>query len=317
MKARRSSTPAVLWARTLLAACLLPLVWTGCQTDFGGVADDTGKLYHYNWWNFYRRGCMRLRDGQVRTAAEDFERCLGIRPGAKYGEPRDMWRARTYGMHFLEGYFPNRELGICLHRLGRDREAADYLETSIEQAPSGRAKHYLNEVNRKLLAARAPAPPAIALDADSRTRWTRKRRRAVTGVATAEGLVERIAVNGVPSFSELATPEMRIHALLDLRAGTNLVEVQVTDLAGGNARERVVWIADWLPPALSIERMEQDGGQWIIEGVCDDDHGLASVTVDGKPLLPRAAAPSPRGGGGSPARSIKLFKLWGAPGILA
>ncbi|MBN2275485.1 MAG: caspase family protein [Bacteroidales bacterium] len=51
-------------------------------------------------------------------------------------------QARTYGMHFVE-YYPNRELGIIYYKQNDLDMAINYLEKSMNNEPSDRAKEYL------------------------------------------------------------------------------------------------------------------------------------------------------------------------------
>lgn len=265
----------------LLMCVLMP--HTGCQTLSVGPGDNkTGELYHHNWWNYYERGVSLLKERKIEDARRDFEVSLGIRRGAKFGYDREMWRARTYGLHFLEGYFPNRELGICHYHLGETAEAVKFLQESLRQEPSGRAKHYLNLARERDLARKVVAAPAVGLDVASRQTWTRERRRTVSGTATGEGFVRQVTVNGHRQFVELAEKKMPFRQTLPLRPGTNLVSVTVTDLAGQKAVRDLLWIADWRPPELVIRRIDRQADGWIVEGVCKDDSGLVTVKVDGE-----------------------------------
>lgn len=266
----------------MLVTCLLVLK-TGCQTLSTGVAEEeTGVLYHHNWWNYYQRGVRRLKEGKTEDAKQDFEISLGIRRGAKFGYDREMWRARTYGLHFLEGYFPNRELGICHFLLGETADAMKYLEESLEQEPSGRAKHYLNLARQRDLAGKRIARPTIGFDAACRRTWTRERQRCVSGSAAGEGFVRQVTINGQRQFIELAEKQMPFEHTVPLRPGSNLVSVAATDLAGRETVSRLVWIADWRPPELTIRRIDRQADGWVVEGVCRDNHGLATVMVDGE-----------------------------------
>ena len=136
----------------LLAGVLLTM--GGCVAP--APENEGGELYHHNWWNYYARGTYLFRQGRTEEAQADFQRCLGLIPGAKFGNARDMWRARTYGLHFVEGYFPNRELGICLLERNDISQAVHFLETSLRQEPSGRAKHYFNLALQKQMSVRFP-----------------------------------------------------------------------------------------------------------------------------------------------------------------
>lgn len=277
-----------------LAAAIGLLLMAGCMTDYDGVLEETGILYHYNWWNFYQRGSILLRQGKTEQAAQDFERCLGIRSGAKYGEDRDMWRARTYGMHFLEGYFPNRELGICLHDLGQTEKAARFLEISLQQAPSGRAKHYLNLVNQRLLTATKATPPTIDFARTSEVFWTGERHRTVEGTAKGQGLVNEVSINGKPLFVELAEQSVSFSEGIALRPGTNVVSVEAVDLLDQKRKKKLTWVADWKPPQLAITRMERAGNEWIVDGTCHDNLAVATVNASGASAFERKPGTNPK-----------------------
>ncbi len=196
----------VIGCRRLLVSLLLWfLLATGCETvRTHGTGDITGELRHHNWWNYYQRGEAFASKGDTLHAQEDFERALGLRSGAKFENDTDGWRVRTYGMHFIEGYFPNRELGVCLYRRGDAARATVYLEKSLSQAPSGRAKHFLNLARRQRLAGAPPAGPSIELSEEALAVWTRERSRGLNGVATGPARISRLTVDGSADFIELA-----------------------------------------------------------------------------------------------------------------
>jgi hypothetical protein len=264
---------------------VLLLLAGGCQMYDVQQDPKTGELYRHNWWNYYERGMGYAREGRTELARQDFETALGIRSGAKFGYDEDMWRARTYGLHFVESYFPNRELGICLLSLGKPEEAVKHLETSMKQAPSGRAKHYLNLARKEILAKTVVTPPSIAINAASQARWTRARSRTLEGIAQGSGLVQRVLVNGRPLFTELAESRVPFQKTVSLSAGTNVVSVEAVDLLGKKAQQKVTWIADWRPPEFTVRSMRRDGDAWVAEGRCMDDWGLASISVNGVPQL--------------------------------
>jgi len=268
------------WGIALLAAAAAVFA-AGCAGYRMDSVDDRGDLYHHNWWNHYARGITFLKAGETEKARSDFEICLGLRRGAKYGFPTDMWRARTYGLHFLEEYFPNRELGICLYQLGETGTAIEFLEKSLDQEPSGRAKHYLNLARKKRLAEQRIAPPEISFDPACKGIWTRLRSRRISGTARGKGLVRQILVNRRPLFIELAEEEVAFSKELSLKPGTNLIAVTANDLLDRPGTRELVWIADWRTPELLIRKMARQGEEWILEGTCYDDFGIAAVTIDG------------------------------------
>ncbi len=91
------------------------------------------------WFRLYQQGLKAMKRGDYSTAVEKFEAALQKRPV-------DKRKVRTYGMHFIQ-YFPNRELGIAHYFLGNIPEARRYLEISLKQAPTTRAKEFLNRTS--------------------------------------------------------------------------------------------------------------------------------------------------------------------------
>ncbi len=289
--------------KVLLAITALAGLY-GCATTSpeGGEA-----LAHHNWWNFYERGETLLERGDYPAARADFETALGLRSGAKFGYDQDMWRARTYGLHFVEGYFPHRELGVCLFNLGELEPAEQHLQTSLNQTPSGRAKHYLNLVRQRRLKGVQTAPPKIEFDAASQAAWTRQRRQAVAGVARADGYVADLKVGDRRIFLELAQKELPFREEVVLRPGPNVVRVGCRDLGGQSAAAEVTWRADWQAPGLSLRKVARGKDGWTLQGSCSDDGALAKVTAGGKVLFEgdgRAtdAAVEIRGAPGMPVR---------------
>lgn len=269
-----------------ITALALALVVCGCASDPERDAPHgSGEVLRFhNWWNYYERGLARMADGQSAAAREDFERCLELRPGARFGNPDDAWRVRTYGVHMRDGYFPNRELGVAWYLEGQPDRAVPLLEKSLRQAPSGRARHYLNLARREQLARAKPASPRIDIDPASRVAWTRERTREVAGTARADALVRGLAVDGRPVFIELAEASRAFREPVTLREGRNAVRVAAQDLLGRETVETLEWRADWRPPALVITRAEPDGAGWVVEGYATDDQEIAGVTVAGQEL---------------------------------
>ena len=270
-----------------LLVALLSLA--ACRTG-GPVAPPGDALRHHNWWNYYERGEARLKAGDFQGAREDFERALGTRPGARFGYDAEAWRVRTYGMHFLDGYFPRRELGVASYHLGDLAAARRALEQSLATTPSGRAKHFLNEVNRRSREGRPQRAPEIELRDGERLAVTRERRITIAGTARAEGLVREIQVGEWNDFIELAEPQRVFEHLVALRPGTNEIVVRVRDLLGAETRRTVRCVADWTPPALAITNVTTEGGQWTLRGVCYDDAGLDQLMVQGRSSPPGRTA---------------------------
>ncbi|MEI6787343.1 MAG: hypothetical protein WCL49_02575 [bacterium] len=246
----------------------------------------TREITRHNWWNYYEHAMERMHAGDFTTAQSDLKRCLGITPGAVYGQEKDAWRVRTYGLHFAEDCFPRRELGICLLYAGQPQEAILFLEQSLQQTPSGRAKQYLNRARRTLLARNSPPPlPQIDLAPECLSVWTKERKRTLTGKAQATGWINRLAINGKPEFLELAQQSQPFRNNIALRSGTNVIAVEARDLLGQRTAQNVVWMADWIPPELHVRESHREGNDWVVEGLCADNESLVSISTSGLDLF--------------------------------
>jgi len=267
------------------ALTLLLFGLSGCTLPPQGP-QGTREITRHNWWNYYEHAMERMQAGDFTTAQSDLKRCLGITPGAVYGQEQDAWRVRTYGLHFAEDCFPRRELGICLLNAGQPQEAIQFLEQSLKQTPSGRAKQYLNRARRALLVRSSPPPlPRIDLAPECRSVWTKDRKRAFSGKVQAAGWVSRIAINGKPSFLELAELSRPFQDVIALRSGTNIVTVEARDLLGQRTAQNVVWIADWIPPELHVRESHREGNDWVVDCVFADNESLVTVSANGLELF--------------------------------
>ena len=59
-----------------------------------------------NWWNFYQRGVTYSLNQEWDKAVSDFQIALGLEKGAIYPEFADQRRVKTYGINFVDDYFP-------------------------------------------------------------------------------------------------------------------------------------------------------------------------------------------------------------------
>ena len=276
---RRAVWRLLAVAALAIAGCVIP-----------APENEGGELYHHNWWNYYARGTYLLRQGRTEEAQADFQRCLGLVSGAKFGNTRDMWRARTYGLHFVEGYFPNREIGVCLFERNDVSQAIRFLETSLRQEPSGRAKHYLNLALQKQMSGRSIPAPQIRLEPGDGAVLTRSRACKLSGTAAGDGRIRCLTVGGHPEFIELAEPSRAFARSVALKAGSNVVTVVAEDLLGQRVSRQVVRVADWQPPRLVLKKATAQGGAWLVEGVCRDEFGIAEIALGATVLFRGATA---------------------------
>ena len=260
----------------------MSMCFVGCTILSGPTPKDPTVLYHHNWWNYYRRGTNFLHNNAYALAEADFERALGLRPGATFPSRIDKWRILTYGMHVQKCYFPNRERGISQYYQGKTKQAIESLLVSLEQEESGRAKHYLNLARTRLLEEARVEPPVIELAAGLSTRLTALRTRKLEGRVTAEGRVADIRINGKRVFIELAEEDATFSQDIELREGMNDITVSITDLRGQTTTTNIAWLADWTAPQVGIKRVANAGAGWLVNATCDDGVGLERVSVNGQ-----------------------------------
>ncbi|MBI2422890.1 MAG: hypothetical protein HYV27_08670 [Candidatus Hydrogenedentes bacterium] len=254
---------------------------TGCQTapETGAVYERDGVRYGVTegrfrgrWWNYYERGRSFQGGGFFEEAEADFRTALLTRS-------QDSLWPRSYGMHFLPEYFPNRELGITLFLQGRVEEGKDALEKSLNQQFSARAEYYAGMARTAWLQetnADQKAPwitIKTAADAVSETRFT------VEGQAFDDTFVAAIAINGVPVSVLRAAPEVAFRQEIALAPGKNVVELTVRDLLGKETRSEVVLANDVDGPAVSFDPVERATG--LIAGVAYDPSGVQVFRVNG------------------------------------
>lgn len=275
----------------VVLAAVGALVIAGCAglTMARRGAEDPENPRHHNFWNFYRRAIARMGEQKWKEAAEDLERCLGTRGGAKFGYPFDKWRVRTYGLHVTEHYFPHRELGVCLLELNEPDKAEEILLRSLRQEPSARGKYYLNRTREKLVRDQALPAPEIVHEG-STVVYSRTPDVVLRGRVTGPAFVGVIRVGGREQFVELAEREVAFRQALTLSPGVHEVVVEAVDLKSQAARKPVRVIVDPVSPQFQFSGAVRRGNAWELTGVCVDAHGLRAVAVDGKSVLPAPGA---------------------------
>jgi len=258
----------------LLILALLP----GCISIQNHRNTDPYAIHHHTWWNHYQRGRRYLRDGKFHEAQNDFEIALGRIPGARYPYAKERWRARTYGMHMQEGYFPHRELGICMYETDQPKKALALLQTSMQMEPSARAKFYINRIHKQLATAAAPPPQiqtAILLD------WTTHRTLMLRGVALGSNRIASISINHEPEFIELAMPQMQFQREIPLKEGYNHIRISAEDISGKQTTTNLMLMADWTPPQIYLHR---SGTSLAIS--CRDNLELHQLQINDRTLSP-------------------------------
>jgi len=276
-------------SRRLAATVLLVVLVAGCARDTNtayqrdGVAYGvTEGVFRGRWWSYYERGSSFLSGQFLEEAAADFERALALRGG-------DTWRARTYGLHFVE-YFPNRELGIALFQMGRLEEAEACLQRSLEQMDTDRGHFFLDQVTRAKLAqgtVQDTDAPAVGTSVTSGMILASRELSLEIDAADDVGVAE-VTVNGAALPQRGSAEEVRLKQDLLLTEGTHAIEVAAKDLADKEQTTTVEVVVDLTGPTIGIfspiEPAVTASGEIMLEGATVDKNGVATVSLGDREL---------------------------------
>ncbi len=239
-----------------------------------------------NWWNFYQRGVAYSLKGNWEKAAADFETALGYQEGAIYPESSEKRRAKTYGLHFLNDYFPHRELGICYYYQEQHEKAESELNKSIEMLPSSRARHYLDNIRQaQYRQLGTPQPGALKLvvktNLGSDPKLTNSPYITIDGTVSSPYLVSRVVVNGRRLFLKSSEDTYKLHHKTALKTGPQTLKVVARDLAGNSEVWEHDLFVDLQGPTISFAPSVSDPKSYI-RMIVMDNFGIASVIVNGK-----------------------------------
>jgi len=297
-------------AKKLLATLLLGAVLAGCGAgeqgartgEDGEVYGTTEGVFRGRWWSYAERGSSYLAGKFYEDARVDFQKALD-------GRSEDSWRARTYGLHFVE-YFPNRELGIVEFHLGNLDAAEAALKASLESVDTERAHYYLDLVRREKIAKgavtdstepelvmafaaapvievqnKAPEPEApVAAPAatiiGSRELTFEVDTKDDVGVAELTVNAEKVYQRGATEANETLAAKKEVV----LEEGTHTIQVAAKDLAEKEVKKEVEVTVDLTGPTIGvfspIEPTVTPNGTVSLEGATVDKNGVVSVAVD-------------------------------------
>jgi tetratricopeptide (TPR) repeat protein len=183
------------------------------------------------FFDSYREGLKYLKTDSLNEAETCFKQALKYRN-------KDDKQARTYGMHFIE-YFPNRELGIIYYERKQLDLAIDFLEKSMSDCASDRAKDYLLMIgqvkhDRALSVVDDKAPeisilsPAMINTKIFQPVPNRVNQITVVGRTKDPGGILKVVVNDQEAAVS-ASGDFK--AVLNLKVGDNDIYVEATDLS--------------------------------------------------------------------------------------
>ncbi|MGA1841519.1 MAG: hypothetical protein ACMUIU_12925 [bacterium] len=243
----------------------------------------------YDWECCYRSGLTYARGGCPDKAISELRAAISQ-------NPKDRWRTRTYGMHFLD-YFPHRELGIIYLNQGRTSEAIDELLQSLASAKSARATYYLNEARRKWLEETGldTTPPSILFsgrpDDDQALIHTSQSGFVIEGEARDDYFVSGITIHDERLFVELAGPVIPFKKKVILNPGENVINFDVADLAGNHAVKHLRVILDQKGPIVMFApvshediTLESEGAMATLRGIVYDASGIEKIIISDEEL---------------------------------
>lgn len=143
------------------------------NTSFGG-----------DWFDYYKRAITYMDCEKWPEAESDLRQAVSIRD-------TDKRRVYTLGMHFLNNYFPNRELGIVLYQQHKFDEAVTVLTKSFEQFPSEKARIFLiKSLQQSSAAALDKNAPTITLKAQTE--------KELSVVIEDNNMIDLVSINDQP-----------------------------------------------------------------------------------------------------------------------
>lgn len=224
------------------------------------------------WWSYYVRGRSYL-DGQFYAEAEsDMRTALAKRT-------KDQRWARTYGLHFIPEYFPNRELGIVLYNTEDYEEAINFLEMSNEQTPSARAAYFLDQSRSQHFSSADQSPPVVTFASQNASGSLSANSILLKAQVSDDTFVRSILVNGQSYPIQVSGKTVDIETEVALSAGANTISVTATDISGKSKTYTLDIIADHDGPAISFDRPINLPGR--LSGAVSDPSGVASLQIAG------------------------------------
>lgn len=265
---------------------IFSLLLVQCAIPPSPVFQKDGRIYGRTegqwggrWWNYYQRALSYAQGEYWSYAIEDFQEAIEQRPV-------DQRRARTYGLHLLDDYFPHRELGIVYYQQKRFKEAIAELELSLEQFVSAKAKYFLNLARKGFLEESGidHLPPEIYIAGPGSGFSTRSSSLKISGRTWDDQYVACISVNKEMIPVELSSRSISFEYDIRLKRGENRILIEAMDLLNQKTDQEIVVWCDQEAPILYIDQIVPDdaGQSFTIEGSLWDMSGVADFSINGE-----------------------------------
>lgn len=266
---------ASMTAMMLLGGCASLMNTAPVYEKEGVRYGVTSGTFRSRWWNYYERGCSYLDGGYYKEAEQDFRAAL-------QGRSKDQRWPRTYGLHFMPEYFPNRELGIALFHQQQVDESLERLGLSIEQHFSARAAFYLGEARKVWLADNGKdlAPPEIEITVPVEGSVVGAAEVVLEGIARDDTFVAAVKIDARDVDVKVCSATVPFKTTVPLRPLQNTIRVAVTDLTGKTAELNIPILSDVDGPLVSFDAPVIAPG--MLRGVAFDSSGVVSMRIAGK-----------------------------------
>ena len=260
---RRLVRLVLMTSMGLLSSCQQP-------TDKHGIPTDIPNYY----WNYYLRGIAYSLVEEWEKAAKDFEVAIGYETGAVYPEFNEKRRTKSYGLHFLDDYFPHREFGICLFYLGKIEDAEKEIELSDKMLPSSRAKDYLNKIHYlRLSKADESLEDTLNIDLmmNPNGPFTNQSSVLLSGNISSSFPINEVNINGEFELIERAETNHKINKQIDLKAGGQSVSVEAKSLSGNSTIWEKRIFVDLKGPVVSFSPSKNGDESEIFLRIIDNE----------------------------------------------
>jgi len=267
---------------------ILSLHSAGCANRSLGVCIREGKRYCItdewifteNFYSCYLRGISCSEGGCWEYARDEFLRAL------KKREEDGRW-VRTYGMHRLPEYFPNRELGITFYNLADIDNALKHLLISLKHCESARAKYYIDKIRREklILTKQDIESPRVFLEPYPQN--TASPGITLSGLAVDDTYVASLTIH-VKNKEHISLLEMShpysftFHQKIALEPGLNDVLIKASDLLGKEDQIGITILLDQDGPLIYFAGPENRDFKTyrFIQGWICDPSDIALFTIN-------------------------------------
>ncbi|MDM8523048.1 hypothetical protein QUF80_06705 [Desulfococcaceae bacterium HSG8] len=262
----------------------------GCAVTKCNKCEKNGRIYGWPGGNFLGQWDDYYKCALSYTEGECYSEAMWALNEALKRRAKDQRRARSYGIHFVDDYFPHREKGIIYYLEGNYGEAKSELEISLSQYRSEKALVYLDKVRREIMKQEGVpvSEPRLTLKFPSGKSEGANEIRTnndpviISGTVKDDQYVSEITMNGKPIFIEASDQLIDFKEYLKLDQGRFEAHIIARNLLDGSTERKIIIHVDRSGPVIILEDFDPDVG---IQGYIYDESGVLSLTVNSKEVI--------------------------------